>query len=214
MVGRVMTTQKGIGILYSSFAFWVFMSAIVSRIINQGQIFIGLDFITIGCIVVFFLSIIFESLILKVLQVCMILLVCVGILMQGNYYLGLALFTNIFFIMYSYGAYNKHVLLKIVLSIMLVCAMYILTAIKEGVSFVYSANWIVFVIVSLTSAWIVFKTTVEKARKYDASKEMQLNHKIDEMTAELYKTQSQLKDAVTSGLELLEMVKDMKHGKR
>jgi hypothetical protein len=69
-------------------------------------------------------------------------------------------------------------------------------------------------IVHITSIWFIFKTTVEKAKKFDASKEMQLNHKIDEMTTELHKTQKQLSDSVASGLALLTMVKDMKNGKR
>jgi hypothetical protein len=207
-----MTTQKGIGILYSSFAFWVFLSAIVSRIINQGQIIIGLDFITIGCIAVFALSIIFESIILKTLQVFMIFIVCIGILMQGNYYLALALFTNVFFIMYAYGLYNKHTTVKILLSVMLVCTMYIITALKEGSSLVYSANFIVFVVIHIASLGFVQRDMVNKSRKFDASKEMQLNHKIDVLSVELKKTQTQLKEAIDSGIELIGMIKDRENG--
>jgi hypothetical protein len=209
-----MTTQRGIGILYTAFASLVFISTMISRYVTGIQLFSDLDFITIACIIVFFLSIFIESKLLKTLQVIMILLVCVGIIMQGNYYLSLALFTNIFFILYSYGAYNKYPKIKMAVSVLLIYAMYLATSVREGETFVYGFNWIIFVVVHITSIWIVFRATVDKARKFDASKEMQLNHKIDQMTAELYKTQNQLKDAVTSGLELLEMVKELKNGKR
>ncbi len=215
-----MTTQRGIGILYTSFAFLVFVSTIIARYINHWQIFGELDFITIGCIIIFSVSIFIESIILKSLQVLMILLVCLGILMQGNYYLSLALFTNIFFIMFAYGAYNKHSKIKISISVLMIYAMYLATAMREGETLVYGFNWIVFVVVHITSIWLVFRSTVDKARKFDESKEMQLRHKIDELSEELYKNrlqseeaQASLNSAVQLGMELLEMIKEPKHGK-
>jgi hypothetical protein len=209
-----MTTQRGIGLLYTGFASLVFVSTLIARYLNKWPMFSELDLITIGCIIVFSLSIFFESKIIKISQVIMILLVCIGILMQGNYYLSLALFTNIFFIMFAYGVYNKHAKVKIVISVLLIYSMYLTTAMREGETLVYGFNWIVFVVVHITSIWLVFRSTVDKARKFDESKEMQLNQKINEMSEELYKNRIQLEKAVTLGMELLEINKDLDNAKR
>lgn len=80
-------------------------------------------------------------------------------------------------------------------------------------SITYSINWMTFMIVHITSIWFIFKTTVEKAKKFDESKEMRLNRKIHEMTAELHKTQDKLKETALYSIELLDMVKDLNDGK-
>jgi hypothetical protein len=214
------TAQRGIGLLYTAFASWVFLSVMIDRIINMHDILVPLDGITILCIFAFFLSIFIESKIFKSIQVVMIIIVSYAILTQGNYYLSLALFTNAFFILYAYGAFNKFAKTKIIIAVVITYSLFAVSSYAISSGLISMMNWLIFIIVHVASIAIVFKSTIDKAKQFDQSIEMQLNLKIDETTKELYKTrvqleraQTQLNDAVLSGVELLAIVKEIKNGR-
>lgn len=207
-------TQRGIGIIYTIFSSWAFVSVLINRSILSAQLFGYYDIITIFCIVFFLLSIFICSTLFKIIQVSLIFIVAIAILFQGEMYLPLALFINIFFILYAYGFFNKHSKIKMVIFTIVLYSIYFISIYNKKLGPLYQVNVFVFIVAHIASLFIIFKSTVSKAIKFETSKEMQLNNKIDEMTNELHKTQEKLVDAVASGLELLEMIKDMKNGKR
>lgn len=196
------------------------ISVCADRVIFGTALFNPLDIVTYICISIFLLSAIKESKILKLLQVLLILLVAFVILFQGNYYLSLALITNAFFITYVYGAYNKYTKIKISLSIIIVYAIFVGYSSHISSGLISMINWLVFIVVHVLSIWIVFSTTIDKAKHYDNSKEMQLSIKLNEAHEELIKLRSQvdnmqsrLVSAAEYGLELIEIVKEFKNGK-
>lgn len=216
-----MTTQRGVGILYTIFSAWVICSSLISRYIRNTTIFETADVVTILCIVIFAISIVIESTVCKAVQVIMIVVVGIGTLMSDNYYLSMAVLTNAFFIMYSYGWFNKYTKLKVGLSIALIYGLFLFIPSHEITSYLYAFNWLLFMCVHITCIWFVFRSTISKAKSFDQSKEMQLNLKITEAQDELVKTQaqlertqSQLTDAVKSGIELIDLVKEIQSAKR
>lgn len=215
-----MTTQRGVGILYTAFSAWVLVSSIVSRIIRNVDVFEPADIVTIFCIIVFTVSIFCESTKCKAMQVLMIIAVGVGTLMSDNYYLSMAVLTNAFFIMYAYGAYSNYTKIKVSASIVLIYVLFLVIPTHEITSILYAFNWLIFMCVHITCIWFVFRLTISKAKQFDQSKEMQLNLKIEEAQEELIKTRAQLEKtrdqlttAVESGIELLDIVKDLQIGK-
>jgi len=213
-----MTTQRGIGILYLSFAAWVLLSAAVYRYFNNSPVIVGFDIITILCIVFFFISIWVEKTWMKIVQVTLILLVGFAVMMQGDSYFSMAILTNAFFIIYSYGWFSRGTKIKILIALAVFYCIFLVNPGVEKTSFIYIFNWLLFLIVHISCLWFVFRSTIEKAQQFDRHKEIQLSIKLDEAHEELVclkhqltETERQLKSAAQAGLELIEIVKELKN---
>lgn len=166
--------NRRIGLLFSIVFFVLWLMHIISDIMRGMFIASIIEPFHIFCLVAFVLFLIsshYKNDLSKCTQIMLILASAIWTLYDGErgLFSGLSMFFVDILLAYSYGIYNKHTKLRLVLSVVVLYVIFVLSPTCDNQNrFINAFAWIGFISAMCFVVWFIFKDSIEKLKNTEA----------------------------------------------